>query len=210
MLPDGVYDGELAIAGRASWDVQADANEDAKTFFAFDVLEALGETLFRQPWHVRRQVLELAVTAAQGMPGLEIVPVVEATDAEYDRVLDAGGEGLMLKHRDSVYRPGARTKQWLKVKPTERAPFTIEGYEAAIRGPHAVLKLVDHEQNRITISTPTNVMAVADRDETLLLGRPVIVKYQIRTEPSDRCPTGSYRHPRMDTEKTYALWEEKR
>lgn len=205
-LPDGVYDGELAIAGAASWDVQTDANDSTVSFFPFDVLEMLGEEVVRQPWHVRRQILELACQAVQS-PFLQIVPVVDATDAEYDRVLDAGGEGLMLKHRDSVYRPGARTKQWLKVKPTERAVLFIEGYEAAIRGPHAVLKLVDSDGNHITISTPTKVMQIADRDEQLLMQRPVVVKYQMRTAPSDRCPTGSYRHPRMDVEQTYAKWE---
>lgn len=205
--PDGVYDAELAIAGMASWDVAADENDDQKSLFIFDILETLDEEVVRLPWHQRRQILELACPEALRGPRLIVVPVVPCTNEQYDAELDGGGEGLMLKHRDSVYRPGARTKQWLKVKPTELAELTIEGYVAAIRGPHATLKLVDRQLNHITISTPTPVMAVADADEKLLIGRPVVVKYQIRTPPSDRCPTGSYRHPRMHTEKTYQLWE---
>jgi len=210
-LPNGVYDGEEALVGRASysWDVAGDEFAGDKAFFVFDVLETLGEETVRLPYHQRRQVLEIATSEAIKLPGLELVPMVPCTDEEYERQLDSGGEGLMLKHRDSVYRPGARTKQWLKVKATERAPLVITGYVAAIRGPHATLVLRDDAQNEITISTPSPVLRMADEAPDRLIGRPVIVKYQMRTPPSDRCPTGSYRHPRMDLKLTAELWGQK-
>jgi ATP-dependent DNA ligase len=206
-LPDGVYDGELAVPGRASWDAAALDQDFEKVFFAFDVLELLGQDAMRHRWSDRRQMLELAMSASSS-PHARIVPVVPCTDEQYDLELETGGEGLMVKHPDSVYRPGARTKQWLKVKPTERAVLFVEGYKEAIRGPHATLRLIDMDGNRITVGTPSAVMQRADRDAASLLGRPVVVKYQIRTEPSESCPTGSYRHPRMDKEQTETMWRE--
>jgi len=37
--------------------------------------------------------------------------------AVYQAALDAGHEGVMLKNPDSLYSPGKRGKNWLKVKP---------------------------------------------------------------------------------------------
>jgi hypothetical protein len=161
-----------------------------------------------EPWKNRRQLLDMAYAKAVEEEGadqerLVLVPVVAATDAEYDRFLDAGGEGLMLKQTSSVYRPGARTKQWLKVKPTERALLWITRFLPKIRGPHARTELRDPEGHTIRISTPNPIMAMADKNPLPLIGRPVVVKYQIRT------PDGSYRHPRADTERTLEMWKKR-
>jgi ATP-dependent DNA ligase len=31
-----------------------------------------------------------------------------------------GGEGIVLKEQDSIYRPGVRSPAWLKLKPKSR------------------------------------------------------------------------------------------
>ena len=41
----------------------------------------------------------------------------EAAEEIYKKALDAGHEGIMLKNPSSVYAPGKRGKNWLKVKP---------------------------------------------------------------------------------------------
>jgi len=38
-----------------------------------------------------------------------------------------GGEGIVLKGRDSIYRPGVRSPAWLKLKPKLTLAVTITG-----------------------------------------------------------------------------------
>ena len=110
---------------------------------------------------------------------------------------------MMLKQSTSVYRPGSRTKCWLKVKPTERATFTITGWKHAIRGPHGSTVLQDDEGVVTSVGTPNEILIMADHNADALMGRRVIVKYTCRST------RGSYRHPRADLEKTLKLWRKK-
>jgi len=46
----------------------------------------------------------------------------------YEKAVTAGMEGIMAKRADSLYRPGTRTKEWLKIKNVQSHEAVIIGY----------------------------------------------------------------------------------
>lgn len=191
VLPDGIYDAEVAVVGGKSWDVSRKSNGSVAVLYVFDLLETLGKSLLRQPYTSRRELLEVAVSTAVG-PHLQLVPQVEVSTASYERALAEDFEGLMLKRRPSIYRPGGRSRDWLKVKPERTAVLEIVGYKEAIGGPHSCLRLRDRAGVEITVKAQGWLVQAADQDERMFLGKLVQVEYQMRTQGEG----GSYRHPR--------------
>jgi DNA ligase-1 len=88
-------------------------------FMAYDILYRDGELLFTQPIERRRALLE-ATLAAHGEPLLLSPQHHAETEAEVAALFDAararGNEGLVLKHRGSLYESGRRGGQWIKWK----------------------------------------------------------------------------------------------
>jgi len=84
------------------------------TFAAFDVLYLDGDTVTLLPYLERRAVLEgLGLTGPAWCMVLSVIgdgPELMAACAQF------GLEGLVAKRLDSIYRPGERSKQWVKVK----------------------------------------------------------------------------------------------
>jgi bifunctional non-homologous end joining protein LigD len=96
------------------------------TFVAFDLLSLDGELLTARPWRSRRaQLVRLGVDG----PGWTTTPsyagkgrlLFEATRAQ-------GLEGLVAKRLDSPYRPGSRSRAWIKCKHMRVAPFVVGGF----------------------------------------------------------------------------------
>jgi hypothetical protein len=190
-LPDGTYDGELTVLGGKSWDVSRKDGAGTPALVLFDILEVLGAPTLRHPYTTRRELLDVA-TSKIVSEFLRVVPQVAVTTDRYEAILRVGGEGMMLKRKASIYRPGSRTKEWLKVKPERTAVLEVVGYKEAVGGPHSCLKLRDRAGVEITVKAPPWVVGAADNDEQLFLGKLVQVEYQMKTE------RGSYRHPRFN------------
>jgi len=126
---DGVFDGEIIAiddAGRASFQrLQRRMNvrrpspalirETAVYFVAFDVLWLDGTDLTSDRLSARRARLEQVMDGPAGTWQLTNRLPGPLTDDLLEAAAAAGLEGLVLKG-DGVYRPGERTKDWLKVK----------------------------------------------------------------------------------------------
>src|SRR5438128_1469308 len=84
------------------------------TFVAFDVLYLDGETVTGKSYVERRALLErLGLTGPAWCTVLSVVgdgPELMAACGQL------GLEGLVAKRLDSIYRPGERSKQWVKAK----------------------------------------------------------------------------------------------
>jgi len=84
--------------------------------FLFDLIYLDNKSLVDLPLRERRALL---VTLAD--PSLLANQVLsdrpEVAEEIYRKALDAGHEGIMLKNPSSVYAPGKRGKNWLKIKP---------------------------------------------------------------------------------------------
>ncbi|HZU18425.1 MAG TPA: non-homologous end-joining DNA ligase [Candidatus Dormibacteraeota bacterium] len=95
------------------------------TYLAFDLLYLQGRPLLRQPLQRRRERLLRAVTTAGS---LAVPPHIEEDGLElFDACLERGLEGVVAKHRDSIYVPGQRSPFWLKVEAVRRDDFVVVG-----------------------------------------------------------------------------------
>jgi DNA ligase-1 len=100
---------------RRKHDIDAHMEEIEMIPMVFDLLYLDGETLLDEPFHVRRGLLEKTLRG-------HIAPQVKSDDPEaiesfYRTALEGGHEGIMVKAPDSLYTPGVRGRQWVKIKP---------------------------------------------------------------------------------------------
>jgi bifunctional non-homologous end joining protein LigD len=138
---DCVFDGEIIAlggdgkpsfnalqsrAGAASEvEIAAAERRVPVVFFCFDLLHHAGRSLRGLPYVERRALLQALVR-----PSAQ-VQLVHADDdgiALYAAALDTGFEGIVAKRKTSIYRPGQRSPDWLKVKHTASAEFVIGGF----------------------------------------------------------------------------------
>jgi bifunctional non-homologous end joining protein LigD len=96
-------------------------------FLAFDLLWLDGESLVDRPLEERRALLERHL-----VPGkrVQISPQIrEKGVAFFEAAAARGLEGVIAKRRGSLYKPGARTKDWLKIKATKTQECVIVGWQ---------------------------------------------------------------------------------
>ena len=93
---------------------------------AFDLLHHDGRSLLELPYSERRnRLLELNLDG----PAWQSPPAFDGTGAEAVRTSQSLGlEGVMAKRQDSIYRPGRRTKDWIKVKNIKTQEVVIGGW----------------------------------------------------------------------------------
>jgi len=129
-----VVDGEVVALdeeGRSSFQLlQAREIEGRKSpvyFYAFDLLQLDGKSLVGLPLQARKSVLE-KLCADVGDP----IRYSGAIGGDAKRLLEEvkrrGLEGIIGKQRNSVYEPGRRSGEWIKLKCVEQQEFVIGGY----------------------------------------------------------------------------------
>jgi DNA ligase-1 len=88
--------------------------------FLFDLIDLDGKSMIDLPLSERRISLE-KVADSSSDPSILADQVLsdkpEVAEEIYRKALEAGHEGIMLKNPSSVYGPGKRGKNWLKIKP---------------------------------------------------------------------------------------------
>jgi bifunctional non-homologous end joining protein LigD len=124
---DCVLDGEVCALdanGRPSFSLLQQGRA-ALAYFAFDLLELDRRELLDLPLAERRERL-----AALLAPG-DVVRLSEAFDdgaALLEVALAQGLEGVVAKRPHSRYRPGTRSRHWLKVKARRREELPVAGW----------------------------------------------------------------------------------
>ncbi|WP_372450949.1 non-homologous end-joining DNA ligase [Actinoplanes flavus] len=146
-LPEGtLLDGEMVVldaAGRPSFTALAermhvrDRNRAARlaatlpvTYLIFDLLYLDGMDYTGLPYLARRERLEeldLAGTRWMVPPSFGDGPATEAAARENHL------EGVMAKRSDSVYLPGQRSADWVKVKFDRTGDYVIGGWRPGAR-----------------------------------------------------------------------------
>ena len=97
----------------------------------FDLLNIDDEDLTARPLLERKERL-LDLLRATDSPRLRYVAHVQTSGAEFFRAVDQLGlEGIVCKRARSVYRPGIRSADWVKVKCFRTQTFAIVGYTVA-------------------------------------------------------------------------------
>jgi len=98
------------------------------TYLAFDVLYHDGVPLTGRPYAERRAVLE---SILRNGPSWQCPPAFPGTDLDAVRAASVanGLEGVVAKRLDSVYEPGARSADWLKLKNVLRQEVVVAGWK---------------------------------------------------------------------------------
>ncbi|HEV2293393.1 MAG TPA: non-homologous end-joining DNA ligase [Tepidisphaeraceae bacterium] len=95
-------------------------------YFLFDILYLDGKLTIDLPWTRRRALLEEVTVKG---PYWELSP---ARIGEGQAMLETARahqlEGIVAKRIDSVYEPGRRSPNWLKIKLVQRQEFVVGGY----------------------------------------------------------------------------------
>jgi bifunctional non-homologous end joining protein LigD len=129
--PDFVVDGEVCALddeGRPSFSaMQQGKAETPIVYFVYDLLELDGEPLIDLPLSERRARLEELLD--RGNRTVRLSETFDDGEALAEVVRESRLEGIMAKRLDSRYRPGARSREWLKIKPgRQRQEFIVAGY----------------------------------------------------------------------------------
>lgn len=95
-------------------------------FYVFDVMYANGRNLCDEPLSVRREILRSVLKQT------DVVKIVTGLGEDgfkaYKACVEIDLEGIVAKRMDSVYRPGYRSSDWVKIKSFKSAEFLICGY----------------------------------------------------------------------------------
>ncbi len=107
---------EILKRFRRKYNVEKLAVQIPLRLFLFDLIYLDGKSIIDRPLRDRRALLE--TIADPSMLAKQVLSnSSEVAEEIYRQALDAGHEGLMLKNPSSVYAPGKRGKNWLKIKP---------------------------------------------------------------------------------------------
>jgi DNA ligase-1 len=130
---------------------------------AYDLLYAAGKVLIDEPLAERRRQLDqlVQVSGPLRLSQGKLFNEAAALDDEFTAARERGNEGLMIKSPASLYKPGRRGREWLKLK---RAIATLDVAVTAVE--------VGHGKRRHLLSDYTfAVRRSADDDELLNIGK---------------------------------------
>jgi DNA ligase-1 len=125
----------------------------------YDLLYASGKVLIDEPLQARRHILQDLIPGhgpirmSQG----KTFDDVDLLDAEFDMARARGNEGLMIKSPLSIYKPGRRGRDWLKLK---KAIATLDVVVTAVE--------VGHGKRRNLLSDYTFAVRRSVEDDELL------------------------------------------
>ena len=103
------------------------------TLMLFDVLWLDGGSLLAEPYQRRRAVLESLLGSSAPVGERIVLPPAwpgSAADQALSWTEAEGLEGVIAKRLDSRYRPGARSKDWIKIKHVRSIEVVIGGWVA--------------------------------------------------------------------------------
>jgi bifunctional non-homologous end joining protein LigD len=95
-------------------------------YMAFDILEKDGQRVMNLPIEERKRILDDVVP--NNLTIIRETKVIKSNKrAFFERMLAEGREGVMLKRKGSLYNPGARSSDWLKIKRVDTIDVIAKG-----------------------------------------------------------------------------------
>ncbi|MEX2247562.1 MAG: hypothetical protein WEC75_12860 [Dehalococcoidia bacterium] len=96
------------------------------TFQASDILWLDGRSLVEMPLWQRKNRLHDAITPAPEFAAVDFVD--DEGVAFFEAVLERRLDGIVAKRKNSAYRAGERSRDWLEVRALQAADFVVGGY----------------------------------------------------------------------------------
>jgi bifunctional non-homologous end joining protein LigD len=124
-----ILDGEIVAldsSGRPSFQaLQHRTSGFTVAYCAFDAIAIDGDFIMHCPLSERRRILAKLLRRTR----VQFSEELRGNPTEIERAIrEHGLEGVVAKQRDSVYRPGRRSHEWVKVKFSPHQEFVIAGY----------------------------------------------------------------------------------
>lgn len=153
---DAVVDGEVVVVGESgissfsdlqNWRSEADGE---LYYYVFDLLWYEGKNLTGLPLSERKAVLKSVLPKD---PIIRISDDFELSGLEFfAQAQKIGLEGIMAKKADSIYNPGERSREWLKIKANKRQEMVIGGFTINddTSKPFSSLLVGVYEEGRLT------------------------------------------------------------
>src|SRR5690606_13737456 len=154
-ITDAVLDGEIVLLdseGRPSFVALAErmhvrdirraralAATMPVTYMIFDIIAANGASLASSPYVERRELLESVLSGSSSGERWFVPPRFTDGEATLDAARDMALEGVVAKRLQSVYRPGVRSPDWVKVKQEQTGDYVIGGWRPGRRELGALL-----------------------------------------------------------------------
>jgi len=105
---------------RRKYEIEKMAKKIPFETYLFDVLYASGRSQIDEPFEKRRKILEKIIEPVEKRFELAeqlITGTTEDAEKFYNKALEMGHEGLMIKNQRASYMPGARVGHMYKIKP---------------------------------------------------------------------------------------------
>lgn len=129
---DAVLDGEIVsltkngLADFSSLQGWRSESDGALVYYVFDILWYDGKDLMESPLNERREVLKSVLPHSDT---IKLSENFETNGIEFFKLAqEMSLEGIMAKKSDSLYFPGKRSKEWLKIKTQQRQEVVIGGF----------------------------------------------------------------------------------
>ncbi|MBW3004514.1 ATP-dependent DNA ligase [Candidatus Woesearchaeota archaeon] len=148
---------------RRKYDIASMAEKFPVELDVFDVIYFNGENMIKQPFSERRKIVEQIIQPVELCikPAVQLITDDETTaEAFYQKSLEAGNEGVMIKNLEGVYKPGSRVGYGVKLKPT------MDTLEVVIVG-------AEYGEGKRSAWLASFIIAIRDpdTDEVLEIGR---------------------------------------
>jgi len=105
------------------------ARRTPATFMAFDVLRSGEHDLCGRPLDERREIL---AGLDLGASGWQVPPAYDDGPMLWEATAVQGFEGVVSKRRGSLYRPGQRSRDWLKRARRHRGSYVVGGWRPQV------------------------------------------------------------------------------
>jgi bifunctional non-homologous end joining protein LigD len=153
-VEDALLDGEIVafVDGRPSFealqsrmhvrsrtDVRRLTQTIPVTYIVFDVLRRFGVDLSDRPYAERRATLERWLGDD---PAWTLSPSFDDGAATEAAARANGLEGVVAKRLSSAYRPGARSRDWVKLRFLHSGDYAVIGWEAPVESSKMLSSLV--------------------------------------------------------------------
>jgi len=214
LVPVSSFESTLSVVG-SSIDVALAKQKDTPlVYVVFDCVE-YGKSLQNIPDVLRRKGLEQLVREIDS-DDIIITPRWEGwSEDTYNKIIDEGGEGIILKNQLVPYVPGSRsTNTWLKIKSTSTADVVVMGYkpgQGKFKDLVGAIEFGQFKGNKLVARSRCSGMSYKERinftnNGASFLGKVMEIKY------NGRVGDGSFRHPqylrvREDKKPEECVWE---
>ena len=118
---------QARMHAKNSLDIERHVEDVPAAFVAFDILLDGDEALLAEPWTVRRKHLERRL-AKKTSRQLQLCDSSGDGDALMRKARSEHWEGIIAKKKSSRYAPGARSRDWLKLKIEHRQELVVGGF----------------------------------------------------------------------------------